>query len=236
MNLLKITGPATALRALVGWLLLLCGLFVTAGWIGGLIPASIASRPTEARSETLFIETNGVHVAIIVPTERFDPGLLEPGDFGDPAALNASHLRFGWGQHEVYRRVPEWSDLTPGIAWRALVTDGRAMVHVSAADQPVAGEQTRSVRVSTAQMDSIITDLVAAFQRGPDGDAVAVRGNWADEAFYPAHGRYSALFTCNSWAARILNRAGIRTGAWPIFQGGVMRWLAAAPVSQEIRQ
>jgi uncharacterized protein (TIGR02117 family) len=228
MSLFAITNAKTAVRAAMGWLMAGLGLFVVAGWIGGLIPAHVTTATPGAPTETLYIETNGIHVGIIVPTERFDPGLLEPADFRNPDVLNASHLRFGWGQHEVYRRVPEWTDLTPGIAFRALVTDGRAMVHVSAAHQPGVSARVRAIPVTPAQMDSIISDIVAAFRRAPDGNAHPVPGNWPDEAFYPAHGNYSALFTCNSWAARILNRAGIRTGAWPIFQGGVMRWMPDA--------
>ncbi len=222
---LRITGPLTALRALIGWPLAFAGLFAFAGLIGGIVPSRIAATPDAALTETLYVESNGMHVGLIVPTERFDPGLLRARDFADARVLNASHLRFGWGQHRFYREVPDWSRLTPRIAVSALLFDSRALVHVSAAHNPNVGTHVRAIRISRRQMDSILMDIAASFERRGHAPARRYPGNFPDEAFYGAHGRYSATFTCNNWAARILNRAGIRTGAWPIYESGVMRWL-----------
>lgn len=216
------------LRALIGWPLLVSGLYALAGCVGGLVPAQVATVPPAPATEMLYVQTNGLHTSLIVPTERFDPGLLHPADFADPRVLQASHLRFGWGQHRFYREVPRWRDLTLPILVSALITDPRALVHVSAAPNPSADISTRAVPVSSAQMDVILANIAATFRRDAAGRAAAIPGNWPDEAFYAAHGRYSATHTCNNWVAGILNRAGIRTGIWPIYESGVMRWLPAS--------
>ena len=42
--------------------------------------------------------------------------------------------------------------------------------------------------------------------------------------FYDAPSRYTALNTCNQWTSDTLAAAGIRTGWWTPFSGGVMKW------------
>jgi len=44
------------------------------------------------------------------------------------------------------------------------------------------------------------------------------------DVFYDAPSRYTALNTCNQWTSDTLAAAGIRTGWWTPFSGGVMKW------------
>ena len=43
---------------------------------------------------------------------------------------------------------------------------------------------------------------------GGRGETVA-RGLYQDSWFYPAHGRFHLLNTCNTWTARMLTAAGV---------------------------
>ena len=36
---------------------------------------------------------------------------------------------------------------------------------------------------------------------------------------------YTAIQTCNQWTSDVLAGAGIRTGWWTPFAGGVMKWV-----------
>ena len=43
--------------------------------------------------------------------------------------------------------------------------------------------------------------------------------------FYDAPGEYTASNTCNQWTSNMLAAAGVRTGWWTPFAGGVMKWV-----------
>ena len=54
-------------------------------------------------------------------------------------------------------------------------------------------------------------------------------GYGAQDVFYSARGRYSAGNTCNQWTSDTLAAAGVRTGWWTPFAGGVMKWVPSLP-------
>jgi hypothetical protein len=43
--------------------------------------------------------------------------------------------------------------------------------------------------------------------------------------FYEAPGAYTVTNTCNQWTSDMLAEAGVRTGWWTPFAGGVMKWV-----------
>jgi hypothetical protein len=45
------------------------------------------------------------------------------------------------------------------------------------------------------------------------------------DIFYAAPGRYHLGNTCNQWTSDTLAAAGVRTGWWTPFAGGVMKWV-----------
>ena len=45
------------------------------------------------------------------------------------------------------------------------------------------------------------------------------------DTFYEARGRYTMANTCNQWTSDTLAAAGVRTGRWTPFAGGVMKWV-----------
>ena len=71
--------------------------------------------------------------------------------------------------------------------------------------------------------------LVAAIDRAlPRGEWAAHRGYDDYDAFYEAPGRYTVRNTCNQWTSDTLAAAGVRTGWWTPFAGGVMKWVPEA--------
>ncbi|MCB2083351.1 MAG: DUF2459 domain-containing protein, partial [Sphingomonadaceae bacterium] len=45
------------------------------------------------------------------------------------------------------------------------------------------------------------------------------------DVFYDAPGTYHLGNTCNQWTSDMLAEAGIKTGWWTPFPGGVMKWV-----------
>ena len=70
----------------------------------------------------IFVRSNGVHVDLVLPVrnERFDWGPVAPAsDAAYPRAAAAPWVAIGWGDRDIYRKVPTWDDLTPGLALTA---------------------------------------------------------------------------------------------------------------------
>ena len=50
-------------------------------------------------------------------------------------------------------------------------------------------------------------------------------GYGPQDVFYDAPGTYTLRNTCNQWTSNMLAAAGVRTGWWTPFAGGVMKWV-----------
>lgn len=174
----------------------------------------------------IYVESNGLHAGLVLPIVAGGNDwrdIIRPEHFAVPYA-DATHYRFGWGAKEFYQKVPTLADATPPIVIRALFTGAESAMHVDQSFEPEPGKMVRKLIVTPAQYRSIIRDLRAKFTYNQDGSAQPFPGNIPTESFYEAEGAYSLFETCNVYTGRTLARAGIKTGRWTPFQGGVMRW------------
>lgn len=225
LKLLRIDSLLTALRAIVGWPLLLIGLFMASAWIGSSLPANAGwKQPSEGID--IFVETNGVHVSLIVPLVAGGENLtdlIHPDQLSDPA-LYGTHAMIGWGHAGVYRHARTWADVRSGDVASAIIGSDDVLLHVYQITDPHAGAYTKRVRVSAAQYHRIIAQIRHSFRLGADGRSIAFPAYAPDNLFYAARGHYNAVHTCNEWTGTVLRRAGVRVGRWTPFAGGVMRW------------
>lgn len=193
-----------------------------AGTVGGAIPTNGDWRQPD-RGVTIFIEDNGIHTGIVLPKAllagRFDRR-VRARDLRDPAYAGHEWLAVGWGDRSFYIETPRWSDLNPLTVVRAGIGSDRTVLHVEHVARPVAGAAVRAVRLRPQEFARLVNFIADDFAAG---DPVA--GYGAHDAFYSAHGRYSALHTCNDWTGAALRHAGVRMGRWTPFPGTVMRWL-----------
>ncbi len=215
------TGLTRALLVLAGMI----GGYLAAALMGSLIPVNNDwVEPSDGIA--IYVESNGIHAGLVLPVvtaENDWRDLIRPSHFQLPYA-DAPYYRFGWGSLDFYQNVPDWKDVTPAIALRALFGSGTSAMYVDQAFEPVPGPYVRRLIVTPAQYDSIVRDIRSGFVYDREGLPIALPGPTATDSLYVAHGRYSSFDTCNVWTNRILQRAGIRTGLWTPFQGGVMRW------------
>jgi uncharacterized protein (TIGR02117 family) len=225
MKLFRINSIGSALRALFAWPLLLAGLYMAAALIGSLIPTNSNWREP-AEGVPIFVETNGVHVSLIVPMSAAGEDLsdlIRPEDLAN-RDLFGTHAMIGWGHGGVYRNAQTWNDVRSGDIASAIFGSDDTTLHIYHLIDPQPTSIRKRFLVSFAEYRHIIKDVRASFRLMKDGKSKAHPAYGPNNLFYDSKGRYTALNTCNEWTAGILRRAGVRMGIWTPMPGGVMRW------------
>ena len=214
-------------RHIAGWtlaaLVALLALFALAGWIGSSIPRNGDWREPE-RGIEIMVGSNGVHTELVLPLVT--PEKDWRGDF--PAAdlpvpgRGFTHVAVSWGEREVFLNTPTWWDLSPMTVLRIAGVGGEGLLHVAHYVRPARSDDFRSLTLRREEYRR----LVAAIERSlPRGERVRYDGYGPQDVFYEAPGKYTVTRTCNQWTSDMLARAGVRTGWWTPFAGGVMKWV-----------
>ena len=214
-----------------------CRRVILRAWLGTLVlalllgcvpwPSIEASTPSNSdATRVVFVTSNDWHSRIVVAVADLPVGLLpEAADFP-----GAAWLAIGWGDHEFYpmRDPPTWLALKAGL-WP---TD--AVIHLvplAAPPRAADGFEVLEIELGAAEHDALLVAIDAAVARNGAARApIAAPGLYQGSLFYPSHGRFHLLNTCNSWTARQLVAAGL-----PIRWRGVvtaedlMRQLRALP-------
>ena len=210
-----------------GWLAAvvvgMLAVILLAGWVGSSIPRNLDW--TEPRDGVeIMVGTNGVHTELVLPLVT--PWKDWRADFPatDVRAANDpyTHVAVSWGEREVFLNTPTWTDLRPAIALRAM-TGGDALLHVARYVRPAPGPDNRPLRLTPAQYRRLVARVEAALP--PAGERRRHRGYAEWDVFYDAPGRYRWNNTCNQWTSDTLAAAGVKTGWWTPFAGGVMKWV-----------
>jgi uncharacterized protein (TIGR02117 family) len=214
-----------ALGAILAGIVLALMVFAIAGWIGSSIPRN-SDWIEPADGIEIMVGTNGVHTELVLPlvTAEKDWRADFPSADVPLARLDYTHVAVSWGEREVFLNTPTWWDLSPLTVLRIVGVGGDGLLHVSHYVRPAPSAENRPLRLTSAQYRR----LVAAIERSlPKGKRVRYAGYGPQDVFYEAPGHYTATNTCNQWTSNTLARAGVRTGWWTPFAGGVMKWVPA---------
>ncbi len=136
----------------------------------------------------------------------------------------ARFLEVGWGDRAFYRSP----DAGAGLALRAAFASGGSVLHVAGLGQPPAEVFTRAeivaVELSGRAVEALTRFVSRAYARDASGDPIDLGpGLYPGSRFYAATGRYSLLYTCNSWIAEALRAAGCPiTPAWALTAGNLL--------------
>lgn len=195
-----------------------------AGLIGGVIPSNTAWTPPE-QGVTIYVESNGIHVGIVMPkvAAGVDWRPVFPArDLADPRFGAFDHVSVGWGERDFYIGTPTWADLKASTVVAAALGSTRTLIHVDHIGRPEPDGEARRIVVRPAEYRGLAAYIRASIVEG----GVRHRGYYRFDAFYAARGRYSAIHTCNAWVGDALRYAGIRIGAWTPFPITVTRWFS----------
>lgn len=202
--------------------------YLLAALFGSLLSVNSGWNEADAGT-TVYLADNGIHADIIMPMKArgldWEP-FVPRRDFA-AADPSARWIAFGSGEERVYFNTPTWWDITPRTIWSAL-TGGRRVMHVEYVSDP--GYAVREIRLRPEEYRRLWAAIRADFALGPGGRPkhLAHPGYGCCDTFYRAVGKESAIRTCNTWVARWLRLAGVKTSLWPPFvQGLVWRYRKA---------
>ncbi|MES0808710.1 TIGR02117 family protein [Roseibium sp. SCPC15] len=193
--------------------------------LGTLVPRPIAfsakaddqGRPQGERRRILVL-SNPIHTDIALPA---DPDVLKAMNFVSDAGLELDYpgvfwIVFGWGSRSFYVETPTWADLKVKPVLDALTWD-RSVMHVRRAGaispyQP----DVRAIELTEQQFSVLLREIRSSFQseHGLPPQEIPGAAYDAHDMFFPATGGFNALMGCNTWTARMLRQAGLKTGFW----------------------
>lgn len=206
----------------------LLALFAFAGWVGSSIPRNSGwSEPEDGIP--ILIGSNGVHTEIVMPLvtpQRDWRAVFPASDLGAPERPY-THVAVSWGERAFFLETPRWSDMNPLTALRALV-GAQGILHVAHYVRPAASPDYRRITLRAdeyARLAEAIADQLA-----PEREVIP--GYGPHDVFYTNSGTYHLGNTCNQWTSNQLAAAGVKTGAWTPFPGGVMKWVPEAALPQ----
>jgi uncharacterized protein (TIGR02117 family) len=200
----------------------LLGAYPLAGLTGGAIPRNAGWRMA-AQGVTIYVESNGVHVGLIVPKVASGVDLrpvFPPRDIADRRYAAHDHLAIGWGERDFFLDTPTWADVSPRTIIAAATGSDRTLLHVEHIAAPSVGPDVRSVVLRPEEYRRLAAYIRATLS----DDGARYPGYAGYDVFYAARGRYHAYQTCNAWAGDALRFAGVRVGAWTPFPITVLWW------------
>lgn len=190
-------------------------LYILAGFAGALIPGPV-TEVHGALTEQVGLARGPIHYDILLP---LTPETRAAFGFAESAGLPVQHpqaewLVVGWGSEAFYTTVGTYSDMRPGVLWRAATGDSAVMRLDLAGD--VSGiDRIDWVDVSAAQIAALRETILDALEREAGQPVAIPPAPWGQtHIFFRAKGRFNILHTCNAWTGEALRAAGIGFGAW----------------------
>jgi uncharacterized protein (TIGR02117 family) len=198
-------------RRLAGLTATLPLLYLVASVLGAVIPGSgpdLSGPPTR----TIGLLQGPIHTDILFP---LTPATRARFAFAEAAGVpvtdpQAEWLLFGWGSEAFYTTAGTYADITASAVLTAATGDG-AVIRLDTLGPLPPLQNLRFLRLSEAQFQALLAKTSAALASRTRHDRTGFTGT---DAFFPAHGHFSALRTCNVWLGETLRASGIPFGLW----------------------
>lgn len=172
----------------------------------------------ELRSKTIWLNTNGIHLDIILPIDLVSDELIQ-----DLVVREGErYLSFGWGEEVFYLETPTWGDLTVYNACQALLWESSSLMHVTRHKQM--RDSWVKVSLSNEQLNALNKYILSSFTTDQAGRKYLLEepGYTPNDDFYEAEGAYSCFNTCNSWVNDAFRAAHLEACFWTPFDFGLM--------------
>jgi uncharacterized protein (TIGR02117 family) len=184
---------------------------------GTIVPRPLWPPEGGWDTRSILVLSNPIHTDVAIP---LDADIRERFAFLKEAGIPILHpeahwVTFGWGSRAFYLETPAWSELKPGPVLKALTLD-RSVLHVDVAGNiPQPNPAVAAFPVDEDGFERLIAFIEGSFERSGDKPVLIPDAAYgATDRFFEAKGQFNALLGCNTWTARGLRAAGLRTGWW----------------------
>ena len=187
--------------------------------IAVLTPRKWSFDQQEPCEFTVYLSSDGFHTNLFVPTKTavYDWTQRTAGLATDISAGDR-YIQLGWGDRRFYMETPDWNQVNPLEAVRALLfwQNPTAMFVKGHATIPhTPNEDLKCLRLGKTDYLAMMTFIDRSFQTNSQGQKQRLgSGQDQQSGFYAATGYYSIFNTCNSWTANALQSANINTPLW----------------------
>lgn len=174
----------------------------------------------------IYFTSNGAHTDTVFPISHEwmkEVTWFRKSDF----EINEEdkYVGVGWGDRGFYLDIPEWKDLTPMVAIKALFLRAPTLMHVTVQPTPKYSKRVKSIYITKDQFD-LLQKYIHSWFIKKNEDIVLIEGGFSPkDQFYAAKGNYSMILTCNEWTNRGLKKMKHRTVLWAPFAGSVLEQL-----------
>ena len=168
--------------------------------------------------KSIYLNTNGVHLDIIIPIEDIDSLVLTGMKFKGIE----NYVSFGWGDENFYINTPTWGDLTFSNAFNAMFLKSSTLMHVTRYKKY--SKNRIEIKVNEAELKKLNYYLLKTFQVNEKGMKIILenKGYTSNDDFYKSKGSYSCFNTCNSWINNAFKESGLKACLWTPFDFGLM--------------
>lgn len=165
----------------------------------------------------IFLNTNGVHLDIILPVNNVNEELLK-----DLNMNNNSYVSFGWGDENFYLNTPNWGDLTFKNAFGAMFLKSNTLIHLTRHNAK--SDNWIEIKLSDNQLRTLNQYILKTFFGNQDNSKIILKGKGysLNDDFYKANGNYSCFNTCNSWVNSAFKTSGLKSCYWTPFDFGLI--------------
>lgn len=201
----------------LGCFLIIPILYITVSLI--LSAITIQRKTTSTNfNKTIYLNTNGVHLDIIMPIKNLDNLVLSNLKY----SKNDTFLAFGWGEENFYINTPTWQDLTFKNSFRALFLKNSTLVHTTRYKRKRL--DWVAIKISDTELQKLNTYFLNSFKTDSNGVKILLKNkSYASrDNFYKAIGSYSCFKTCNSWVNMGFKQSGLKSCFWTPFDFGLL--------------
>tara|TARA_R110002049_G_scaffold277470_2_gene455963 strand:- start:19 stop:666 length:648 start_codon:yes stop_codon:yes gene_type:complete len=172
----------------------------------------------ENSEKLIYLNTNGVHLDIVIPIENVDSLLLS----GIKHNRNEKYLSFGWGDENFYINTPTWGDLTFSNAFKAMFWKSSTLMHVTRYNRK--RSDWIEIKINESELQKLNSYLFNTFETNENGMKIILenKGYSSIDDFYKSKGSYSCFKTCNSWVNIGFKESGLKSCLWTPFDFGLM--------------
>lgn len=171
-----------------------------------------------AANKAVYLNTNGIHLGIIIPLELMDSTLQKGLKFNS----TDKYLSFGWGDKDFYLNTPTWGDLTVKNAINATFLKSETLIHLTRYKSKQ--DDWVKVKLTNDQLKKLNQYILKYFKKDENENKIILNGKGYSsyDDFYEANGNYSGFKTCNSWVNSALKESDLKACYWTPFDFSVL--------------